>query len=182
MNLLLLLQRLERVPEQMSKGHLSCALTNPGEPLAPGPEEGKGCSSSVKAVQGQPRTLGSGRADSFSVGPHVRPRREGTESNCPQLIGGKALSNPLSCRESKTRHANSSSWLLSRAGLSQEWKAFLTCCSSRRRGEGSKGVSPIALRRQVGRRRPARLRVPPGLGWNSCCCYEHAPTKETPYA
>lgn len=33
--------------------------------------------------------------------------------------------------------------------------------------------------REVGRNVSlARLQMPPGVGWNSCCYYEHAPTEE----
>lgn len=58
----------------------------------------------------------------------VAPREAengGQGNHCLYLIGGKTPSNPLSPRESKTRHSNSSSWLMTTSGLSKEWNAFL---------------------------------------------------------
>ena len=82
--------------------------------------------SGVKTAQCQLGALVIGYAGSFSKWPHVRLGMEEKEINCPYLIGGKTPSNPLSPREAKTRHSNSSWWLLTTSGLRKEGSTFLT--------------------------------------------------------
>lgn len=107
MNLLLFLQLLERIPKQMSKGHPTCAFTN-----TLWPEDANGGLPWAEISAVSTLDLGISHEVFFSVWPHAMLRTEETESSCPHLRGGKALSNPPSPRESKTRDSNSSPWLL----------------------------------------------------------------------